>query len=99
MPTPKRSKTPKPVKQLPPGWSKLTKAERKLIEFPPTPKTWRCRSKRQVGDETKPCGMVNSGLRSKCLYCGAKKPSKPTLLWPLYEAACKKAGIEPKGTT
>jgi hypothetical protein len=94
MPTPKRSKTPKPVKQPPPGWPKLTKAEKHLLQYPPTPKTWRCTKKLEREGARTECGMVNSNLRTKtCLYCGGKKPSKPVLLWPSYLAARQKAGI------
>jgi hypothetical protein len=97
MPTPKRTSKKKPPKQLPPNWAKLTKAEKRLIQHPPTPRTWRCRSKRKGEAGTEPCGFINSGLRSTCGMCGTSKPSKPTLLWPLYLKACAKAGIEPKG--
>lgn len=100
MPTPRR-KTPTGPKP-PKPWAnrKFTKAEKQLLDHPPTPRTWVCPRKREKGEQGRvPCGFVNSGRQRKCVMCGSPKPSKPKLLWPLYLAACKKAGIQPKGVS
>jgi hypothetical protein len=90
---------------------KLTLAEQKIIQYPPTRRTYVCRGKRGTnvqnddGSWTKNmtvCGFVNNGRNKTCLLCGRRKPEKPTLLWPTYLAALAKAGLElptQEGTT
>jgi hypothetical protein len=98
MPRPRRKKqTEAPPAKPKPNLARLNKAEKRLVLHPPTPRTWVCRKKRQKDAGTEACGFVNSGRHRKCQLCAATKPSKPVLLWPLYLAACKKAGIDPKG--
>jgi hypothetical protein len=75
---------------------KLTAAELKILKYPPTIGTWVCRRKRKRDDGTvSECGMPNSSSRKSCWLCTTKKPAKPTLLWPVYVAVCKKAGVQP----
>jgi hypothetical protein len=81
----------------------LTADERRLLTYPPTQKTWLCRGKYTVTKivdglpsiVTLKCSMTNNGANRRCVICGTKKSATPKLLWPLYELACKKAGIEP----
>lgn len=76
--------------------ARLTAADKKLLRYPPTPQTWRC--KRYVTDADgvkRHCRTVLVGMSRKCWLCGKEKPAKPELVWPDYVAACKKAGIEP----
>lgn len=63
----------------------LTKTQKRLLMYPPTPKTWFCES----------CDMVNSGSKKECIWCKITKPRKPKLVWPLYLDACEKLGITP----
>lgn len=98
MPRPRRKKPAEAQPEKPkPNLAKLTKAEKRLVLWPPTPRTWVCRRKQEKDAGTGKCGFVNSGRQRKCLMCGGPKPSKPVLLWPAYLKACQKAGIEPKG--
>ncbi len=55
--------------------------EQSLLMYPPTRTTWICK-----------CSLFNSGSMEKCWLCGL--PKTTDLLWPTYEAACKKVGIE-----
>lgn len=59
----------------------VTVREQSVLLYPPTKTTWVCE-----------CSMVNSGAMEKCWICGKKKTKN--LLWPVYENACKKVGIE-----
>lgn len=81
--------------------ARLTNAEKRLIDYPPTPKTWRCKHKIRKGEDQllSECGSVNSGRNKQCWLCTHLRPSKPVLLWPLYVKACAKAGVTPKGGT
>ncbi len=58
--------------------------EQGLLLYPPTQTTWACT-----------CDTYNNGKAEKCWLCGNSKTDK--LLWPLYEAACLKVGIEVGG--
>ena len=59
----------------------VTVREQSVLLYPPTKATWICK-----------CGMFNSGGMDKCWICS--KPKTKELLWPIYENACKKVGIE-----
>ena len=97
MPTPRRKQPSEPKPAKPWANRRFSKAERQLLDHPPTPRTWVCKRKRKQEGALTECGMVNSGQQRKCVLCASPRPSKPKLLWPLYLAACKKAGIQPKG--
>lgn len=79
--------------------AKLSAAEKRLLVYPPTETTWECQGSLKVRlmDEIvdQACSMAWSGDKTKCLVCGVARRKRPKLLWPLYVAACKKAGIEP----
>ena len=77
---------------------RLTKSEKALLRYPPTPETWICTHQwmRLYEDEKRPCNAVNAGKKKRCWVCQAAKPTRPKRLWPKYLAACKKAGIEPR---
>ena len=80
--------------------ARLTVAEKRLLQHPPTKGTWRCKgyiktSPTEGEVEKKLCGQLNLGLTHHCWVCGKVKPNKAELVWPEYVAACKKAGIEP----
>lgn len=75
--------------------AKLTQAEKRLLRYPPTTKTWRCKGYLVVDGEKKLCGQLTLGMATKCFLCGKAKPRTPELVWPEYERACQKAGIEP----
>jgi hypothetical protein len=68
----------------------LTLREQQLLRHAPTPMTWLCNRKTGEGR----CGAVNTGRATQCWVCCTKRPPSPVLLWPAYETACKKAGIE-----
>lgn len=70
---------------------KLTKAEARLIAYPPTQTTWVCTSPSIMKEGA--CNMVNSGKSERCWVCNGNRSN--VLLWPAYEKACKKAGIDP----
>jgi len=59
----------------------LTQREQGLLLHPPTKESWLCS-----------CDIINSGKNEHCWVCGKKQTTK--LLWPLYEKACAKVGIE-----
>jgi hypothetical protein len=61
---------------------RLTQAELRLLQYPPTETTWICK-----------CGKYGSGEAKLCYFCNGKKTK--TLLWPKYVEACTKVGIEP----
>jgi len=63
----------------------LTREQQRLLRYPPTPTSWQ-----HAG-----CSAVNRGSAKACWLCCKPKPRTPRLLWPLYERACKVAGIEP----
>lgn len=71
--------------------SRLTQFERKMLEYPPTEKTWICKAKKE--DST--CNMILSGSTPNCLLCGKPQGENPQRLWPKYVDACAKVGIEP----
>ena len=75
----------------------LTAAERRLLEWPPTPETWKCKKRliSLVPGEERVCPWVMAGYSQKCTGCGTPMPSKPERLFPAYLLACEKAGIEP----
>lgn len=80
--------------------ARLTQAEKKILRYPPTKQTWRCKgyvltSTSEGTVEKKLCGTLVIGMSGKCFVCGKKKPSRPELVWPEYVRACQKAGIEP----
>jgi hypothetical protein len=64
---------------------KLSSLELDLLNHPPTETTWMCKV-----DE-----IPNPGTKLECWVCRTKRPSKPTLVWPIYVAACKKLQIVP----
>jgi hypothetical protein len=71
---------------------KLTKAELRLLEYPPTESTWRCQAPKPTADnENAVCGMVNSGSLANCWVCMSVEPR--SLLWPEYQKAAAKAGV------
>ena len=79
---------------------RLTLRDKHLLRYPPTKRTWVCCKQRTAhfpDGETKKfaCAAVNSARLTSCWLCGHVKPKKPQLLWPLYVAACTKAGIAP----
>lgn len=59
----------------------LTVREQSLLLHPPTATTWLCT-----------CDIANNGKHLRCWVCGKEQTSK--LLWPIYEKACAKVGIE-----
>jgi hypothetical protein len=61
---------------------RLTLEEKRLLEYPPTKKTWKCE-----------CDTINSGSMAKCWTCA--KPKTKKLMWPIYTAACEKVLITP----
>ena len=61
---------------------RLTIEEKRLLEYPPTEKTWKCA-----------CDAPNAGSSTICWVCRGKRTKK--LLWPIYVGACKKVEIEP----
>jgi hypothetical protein len=69
----------------------LTLRDKRLLKYPPTPETWICRAKKAEGT----CGNVLGGSTDRCWHCGTRRPARPTRLYPDYERACAKAGIEP----
>ncbi len=73
----------------------LTLRDRRLLHHPPTTKTWVCQKKRQSDGIDIDCATVMSNADDRCYMCGSHRPAAPVLLYPAYEAACKKAGIEP----
>lgn len=77
----------------------LTKRDERLLRHPPTNSTWECLATRKTEKNgeitTIRCGELNPGSHSKCWLCARPKPRRPKLIYPVYEAACKKAGIEP----
>lgn len=76
--------------------ARLTRAETRLLEFPPTEETWVCRGKiRSLDGVLSPCAFINNGRNDVCMLCRAPKGKRPTKLWPKYTAACKKVGIDP----
>lgn len=75
--------------------AKLKVTEQALLRYPPTPTTWACRRKLKNDGVEYVCSHVNTGRAKACVFCGTSKPARPNLLWPLYVAACSKAGIEP----
>lgn len=88
----------------------LTKIEQHLLRYPPTLGTWKCEDvslsleadpahDAPIIEIRRTCGNVNSARMEACWVCGTPKPEEPKLMWPLYVAACKKAGIEPSHTT
>jgi hypothetical protein len=68
--------------------AKPNRTELRLLRYPPTRKTWICTQ----------CGAFLNGSLGACWSCAVPKPIKPKLVWPIYERACKKAGIKPTGT-
>lgn len=66
---------------------KFTKEELKLLEYPPTERTWVC--------ENHSGGLANSGIAESCFFCGKAKDKNPILLWTTYASACEKLGIKP----
>lgn len=76
--------------------ARLTAAEKRMLDYPPTERTWLCQSKRKTDEGTRICGTPCSGKTEACYSCGKAKPKKPKLLWPQYLLVCKKAGVEPK---
>jgi hypothetical protein len=62
----------------------LTVMERRLLEYPPTPTTWKCT-----------CGMVNGGSAVRCFVCATHQGEGTTLLYEVYTKACDKVGIIP----
>lgn len=79
--------------------ARLTYAEKRLLKYPPTERTWECGNNiavvRQDDTVKVRCGWLNSGRAAKCVGCGRMKPKKPQLVYPRYLVACQKAGIEP----
>lgn len=75
--------------------AKLTQAEQRILRHPPTTATWECLATRLRDGVMARCGQYNLGMASKCWLCAKPKPRRVKLVWPVYEAACKKAGIEP----
>ena len=73
---------------------KPTRAEARLLTYPPTKETWVCQAKKPSLDGST-CQKINAGKYERCWVCGSKKPKRPKKLWPQYVAACKKVGIEP----
>ena len=55
--------------------------EQGLLLHPPTKESWLCS-----------CDIINNGNNENCWVCGKKQSSN--LLWPMYEKACAKAGVE-----
>jgi len=64
---------------------RLTKAQKRLLQWPPTEKTWLCPK----------CDAPNNGKAKECSWCRTAKPKKPNLLWPQYVAACAIIDITP----
>ena len=87
-----KKSAPRKKRVVKPAWMKLSKAELRLLFYPPTPATWICPAKNHP-DVVGEC--LNSGLTIKCPMCGNKKPKKPKLLWPAYVKVCEKAEIDP----
>ena len=75
------------------AYSKLTARQRKLIQFPPKPDTWECRTpecKAATG------GSFNPMKRGTCWCCGTpRRRIARRTPYMEYLEACKAAGIEP----
>jgi len=71
---------------------KLTKIEKRLLEYPPNPDTWECQG---ILSNSEKCTMGNNAKNTKCVVCGTIKPKRPKKYWKTYVEACNKVGIIP----
>lgn len=74
---------------------KLSAEEQRLIDHPPTEATWYCAHREQYeasdGEmRERVTHVTNAGGNDHCWLCRERKPAKPKLAWPVYQAALAK---------